>query len=196
MSTAMLKPKTAEPEVPDFAIAQTRWTEVRDKDREMIEHREGIKLALTFAKGGVGRQTPQNLRDQAEPFLALAKRRPRQLADQLDDLIDEIEDFAPKLGVEHELYQAARWRETNRLAGELQPRHRAAVKGMAKALEALSLAMTDEIEIRAELARKAPERESAKLPDCSSGLLVGTLADWNSAASEWARTVRKLKILE
>ena len=196
MPSTMLKQKIAEPPVPDFETVRARWTEFRDKDRDLIARHEGIKLALTFAKGGVDDRAPQHLRDKAEPYLALAKRRPRVLANQLEDVVDEIEDFKPKLGVEHELWQAARRRETNRLAGEMQPRHRAAVKAMAKALEALSVAMTDETEIRAELARVAPERESAKLPNCSDGLRVGTLADWNSPASEWARNVRKLKILE
>ena len=139
MPSTMLKQKTAEPPVPDFETARARWTEFRDKDRDLTDRHEGVKLALTFAKGGVGNLTPQHLRDKAEPYLKLAKRRPRMLAAQLDDLLDEIEDFKPKLGVEHELYQAARRRETNRLAGELQPRHRAAIKAMAKALESLSL---------------------------------------------------------
>ena len=107
-----------------------------------------------------------------------------------------IEESTPEYHRGCELWAAACRRETTLIASALQPRHRRAVKKMAKALEALSIAMTEEHETRAELHRTAPERESAHLPDCSHDLNIGTLADWNSPASGWARRMRKLTILE
>ena len=191
-----LAKKTTEPAVSEFEAAEARWKEFRDKDRELIEREEGLKLALaSSSSSGIDDRMPQHLRDRAEQ-IAQGVRRPQELNALLERVHDEIADFKPKLSEEYETYQAARRRETNRLAGELQPRHRSAVKAMAKALEALSLAMTEEIDTRAELVRVAPEHLSSKLPDCSTGLLVGTLADWNSPASEWARAMRKLTILE
>ena len=196
MPSTMLKPQTAEPAVSDFETAKARWKKIAGKRREMLARHEGMAAALSLTSGESTRNVAQSVRDQAAPYLDLAGRRRRKLIGQIEDLVEEIEEFTRKNQDENEIWQAARRRETSRLAGELQPRHRAAVKAMAKALEALSLAMSDEIEVRADLARVAPERDSAKLPDCSTGLAIGTLADWRSPASEWARNVRKLKILE
>ena len=192
----MLKTKSRlDPAEPDFVAAQGRWNEIRATDRELMARHEAMRLALLFtANQDISRVSKDQL-DKAQPYMNLANRRPEKLQDDLGDVADEIAVFKPKLGVEHELWQAARRRETNRLAGELQPRHQAAVKGIAKALETLSLAIEQETTTRKELARVAPERESALLPNCSDDLVVGTLADFNSPASAWAKRMRRLKIL-
>ncbi len=195
MSKTMLKPKTAEPPVPDFAAAKARWTEVDTEFRNMIERQEAMRLAISFTSGQSTKQVPQHLFDKAKPFMRLGRRRREKLIDQLADLEDEIDDSRPKVQIERELWAAARRRETNRLAGELQPRHRAAVLAIAKAVEALSRAMTEETDIRAELARTAPEPSSAYLPNCIEELVIGTFVDWHSPASAWARRMRKLNIL-
>ena len=193
MLSTKTKPKTA---VPDFATAKARWAEIDAKHRDLIERRDGIQLALSFSKSGLDKRTPEALVAKARPFLDQARGRPRTLARQLTKLEDEIEDLTTKVQVELELWQAARRQETGRIARDLQPRHRAAIKEIAKAVEALSRAMTEELDTRAELARTAPEQTSAYLPNCIGGLVIGTLVDWNSPASEWARAMRELKILE
>ncbi len=195
MLATKTKPK-AESAVPDFQTAKARWAEVDAKHREMIERLEGMKLAVSFAKSGIAKRTPQTLRDQADPYMKLATGRPDKMASQYNDLVEDIADFTPKLQVERELWQTACRGETGRIARDLQPRHRAAVKRIAKAMEALSLAMADEMDIHAELARTAPEPSSAYLPNCVAELTIGTLADWNSPASHWARRMREIRILE
>ena len=194
MLKTMTKPE-AETAMSDFDAAEARWKEVRDKDRELTERHEAMRLALSLTFDGSGKRAPEHLREKAKPFLKLAAKRRGKLTDQIADVEDEIDDFKPKLMVENELWQAARRRETNRLAGDLQPRHKVAVKSIATALEALSIAIEEETTTRAALARVAPEPESALLPNCSHDLLVGTLTDWNSPASAWARRMRKLQIL-
>ena len=196
MLSTKTKPKPAEHAVPDFEAAKARWAEIDVKRRKLLEQSDGIRLAQNYARSGVDKRVPEAIRAKADPYLKLAKRSPQKMAQQLEDVLYAIEDFDPKFQVERDLYQAACQRETSRVALDLQPRHRAAVKEIVKAIEALSRAMTDEIETRAELARTAPDTSSAYLPNCVAGLTIGTLADWNSQASEWARRMRRIGVLE
>ena len=154
-----------------------------------------MELALNLMSENAISRAPQHPRDRAKPFLKLASKRRPKLFDQLAEVEVAIEESNPIYHAECEAWAATCRRETTRIARELQRPHKRAVKAIAKAVEALSLAIADEIEIRAELSRTAPEPESAHLPDCSTDLRVGTLVDWNSAASAWARKMRKLEIL-
>lgn len=185
----------AESSEPDFFPAQARWNEVRDRDRELMERHEAMRAALSITSGYDVKNVSEGTFAKAQPYLKLGQRRREKLIDQLADIADEIADFKPKLMVESELWQAARRRETAVIAGKMQPAHKAAITAIAKALEALSIAIEEETATRKELARVAPERESSLLPNCSDDLMVGTLADWNSPASAWARRMRKLNIL-
>ncbi len=195
VAMTMTKPKP-EPAAPSFETAAARWREIDAKHRALLDRREGMALAQSLTFNGDNTRTPQHLRDKAKPYLKLASRRPLKLDEQRADIADEIDEFTPVYQAAHENWQAARRRETNRLASEIQPRHQEAVSAIAKALEALSVAIDDEIATRTELAQVgAPEHESALLPDCSGDLLVGSLADWNSPASAWAREMRKIGIL-
>ncbi len=116
----------------------------------------------------------------------------------IDDLLDEIEESAPAYCEEAEVWRGAQQREVNRAACLLQPRQRAAVKAMAKAVEDLSSAIAEERDCHAELRRLAPFSPlgSPNLPDLSSDLQIGTLADFQGIAWTWARRLRQLKILE
>jgi hypothetical protein len=78
----------------------------------------------------------------------------------------------------------------------LQPKHRAAVKQLAAAVEALSAAITAEREVRDEMqASGLAANGSGYLSDCSSQLGTGTLDEWSSRASAWARDMRRLGVL-
>lgn len=197
--STMLKPKTAKPAEPvlsEFQIAKARWAEIDGKFRELIERQEGINLAVSLARSPDEKRVPQNLRDRAAPFMKLAQGRKSKLTRVLEALEDEIADLTPTRAEESELWQAARRHETSRIARELQPRHRAAAKKIASAVESLSRAMAEEMEVRAELRRTAPELESSYLPDCSAGLELGLVSDWGSPVALWAQSMRKLGILD
>ena len=189
------KPKPAAESASEFDTAKARWTEVTAKHRELLDRAETMKLALQLTNQPAVGRAPQHLRDRAKPFLKLAAKRRPNLFDQLAEVELAIEESNPAYHREREAWAATCRRETTRIARELQRPHKRAVKAMAKAVEALSLAIVDEIETRAELARTAPECESSHLPDCTYDLKIGTLADFNSAASTWARRMRKLEIL-
>ena len=114
--TTMLKPKTAkatEPPLSEFEIAKARWTEIDGKHKALVEREEGIKLAMSFARSAPQERTPKHIRDKAEPFMELARRRPKKLLAQLEDVLIEIEDFGPKHSDELEIWQEARRRETS-----------------------------------------------------------------------------------
>ena len=197
--TSVMKRKAAEPAEPvlsEYQTAKARWAEIDGKFRELVEREEGIKLAVSLAKSPDEKRVPQHLRDRAAPFMKLAQGRMFKRTRVLEALEDEILELAPKRAEESELWQQARRAETSRIALELQPRHRAAVKKIAALIENLSRAMEVESDVRAELARTAPEPESGYLPNCIGGLNFGMLSEWGSPASQWAQGMRQLKILE
>ena len=191
-----LAKKSTEPAVSEFEAAEARWKECRDKDRDLIEREEGLKLALTSSSSsGIDNRTPQHLRDRAEQIVQ-GVRRPQELNSLLEHVHDEIADFKPKLGAENEAWQGAQQRETNRFGALLQPRHREAVVSIGAALEALSQAILSERQVRAELVRLAPLPTSANLPDLSSTLQVGCLGDWDSPAWNWRRRCHQIGVFK
>ncbi len=194
VAMTMTKPKTKST-MPDFEAAKARWAEVDAKRSALVERHDGMELALNYARNGVDKRVPKEIRAKAGPHNNLANRNPQKLAGEIDDVAYEIADSNAEYGAERERWQAASRDETARIAQELQPRHRAAVQKIAGALEDLSRAMEAETGVRAELTRTAPEATSAYLPDCSSFLNFASLAVWQTPASQWARHMRKMEIL-
>lgn len=197
MSKTTLKLKTAESGAPDFETAKARFEKASaefDAKREAVEN---TKSALYWSKTSDGDRASiaPAIRERVARAYPNGVPRRAKLVRQAEDAAEALEDATPGFEVERELYAAAARRETAKIAQELQPRHRTAVQAIAKALEALSLAMAEETDIRVELAREAPEGKSAYLPNCSAYLSFGSLADWNSPASQWARKMRELKII-
>lgn len=198
MSKTTLKLKTAEAGAPDFATAKARYDKALAEYEAKREAVENARAALLW----------ENTADSDRPSLAPAIRerakaaypkflpRRSKIIHEAESAADTFADAEPAYQVERELYLAAARRETARIAQELQPRHRTAVRAIATALEALSRALEAEGEVRAELAATAPESSSAYLPDCSSFLAFGSLVPWDSPASVWARHMRHLKILD
>jgi hypothetical protein len=184
------------PKLSPYETACQRWRGFDAKRKELIERIDGMRLAYSFARSEDMTQVPAHLVEKAKPFMIEARRRPARLVENISELEDERAEQASVIQAERELHQAAQRAETNRIANELQPRHKAAVKAMAAAMEKLSQAIADEREVREELKKSAPLPNSAKLPDLFSDLLVGTLADWGSPMWKWAKKVRDLGALK
>ena len=72
----------------------------------------------------------------------------------------EIEDSAKAFQAERDAFNEAVRTESNRIATELAPTHKAAVRRIATAIEELSRAVTAERAVREEFARLAPEQTS------------------------------------
>jgi hypothetical protein len=85
-------------------------------------------------------------------------------------------------------------RETSRVAVTLQPRQRAAVRKIAAAVEALSLAMAEERAVHVELARTAPNPTSAYLPACSPRL--SGVEQYGGELFAWRARVLEIGILD
>ena len=194
----MLKPKSkTEPEVEsiEFEAARARWAEINDQHREMVQRLDAMGIAKSWAGAPNADNMPQRLREKAHPFLKVAGKRPAKFAEQIADLQDEIAAFQPAYIAASEEWAGAMQAETDRIAVELQPRHRAAVQAVAKALESLSQAVADEIECHAELRRLAPLAASANMPDMAAHFLDICLSERGSRAWYWAKRARDLKII-
>lgn len=198
MSAVKLKPDSPLDDVPDnFAAASIRWRAIDGARRALIKRRESLRMALNLAALGDDADSERAAiaREQAGEFLPLAKSFPRRVEVELEETDFKLAEGAVEHRRQRELFQAACDGETTRVAVALQPRHRAAVEGIAKAVEKLSEAIADERDVRDKLARTAPQASSPLLPDASSDLRIGTLAEWATPASQWARRMRAIGIL-
>ena len=181
----------------EFLEAKARWTEISAKHQELVEKRDALGLALSLAASPENaRRVSDAVRQFAHPYKKLAERRRSKAIAEREDTVYALDEMTPAHSAEAEIWAAVRQRETNRLGCLLQPRHRAAVKAMAAAMEALSRATADECDVRDELRRLAPLPISPNLPDLSSDLCLGQMADWGGVAWTWARRLRTLGILE
>ena len=203
----MLKPKrktdenTVDAMAPssEFIEARKRWAEISAKHSELTERHDGLETAASLARNPQdARRVSEATKAKAFPYKKLAQKRGGKVIGMIDDLLDEIEESAPAYFAEAEDWRLAQQREVNRVACLLQPRQRQAVKAMVHAVEALSQAIADERAVRDDLRRLAPfsQTGSPNLPDLSSDLEVGCLSDWGGIASNWAKRLRKLGILE
>jgi hypothetical protein len=120
-----------------------------------------------------------------------------RIRDGLDRVEGDLAELAGNLGAERQLWDHARNLEAEAVARALQPRHREAVKAIGKALEVLSAAIGAERAARDAFASAGiPETsESLLLPDCSTALMVGSLDDYGSIASQWNRRMLGLGVL-
>jgi hypothetical protein len=168
--------------------------------RNLLARREALSIGLALARNQRDAESDRTAaaRHIAGDCYPLARRRPDKVAAELREIDDELELLEPDLRRERELYEADRQRRANLKAIALQPRHRAAVVKIGKALELLSMALQEESDVRSEFAAGMSNdlAMNPHLLDASTELAaVGSLADWNSGASQWARRMQKIGIL-
>jgi hypothetical protein len=173
------------PENSDFEAAKARWAEVSAARRALKARLDGAKAALALA------ENPPSKGDIISPVLA--ERARAYLADRLPNaellrheilvLEDQLAQAATSYAIESTAWRMALEAEAARRAEALKPRHKAAVRKIAAAVEALSAAVEGEREIRRELG----EVGSAALAD--AGREFGSLHEYNSTLSSWNRHV-------
>ena len=139
---------------------------------------------------------PETLRARAEAFAERADNDADGLAAEALAMEREAAAMGPAVVAAKATFDAAARRETTRIALGLQPRHEAAAKKVIRAVERLSAATSEERAVRRELERTAPVATSPFLPDLTTVLGCGTIAEYGSPAWQFARMVRQLRILE
>ena len=135
----MAKALKSEPVAPsassvEFEAARERWSELSAKHAKLSGTIEGMRAARSL----VGYDVPEVLKEQVAPYAQLARQRPPKLNEMIADAESDRAEFLPQYFAGKEEFDAACSRETNRISLALQPRHRAAVKAMATAVEMLS----------------------------------------------------------
>ncbi|MFZ2652022.1 MAG: hypothetical protein WA210_18140 [Burkholderiaceae bacterium] len=183
------KPEPAS--VSDYDKAKMRWTEVSSA-RNAVAHnirRRHLAQSIAFYNEASQDRTARVREIAGADYIRLATRRPEEFARETRELEFQFEESAAAFAAEVDAWNSARRTESNRIARELQPSHRNAVKEIAAALESLSRAIGSERAVRAEFARLAPEPVSALLPGMSP--TIGTLGEWASQPAQWSRSARK-----
>jgi hypothetical protein len=183
----------------EYEAARRRWTDFQARREAARTKVQGLEAAVQLADHRTAQPNApasELLSRRAAEALQGATPSPRRLLQLLDDAREAAEVVETEVAAEHRTWEAARRTEHERIAIGLQPRHRAAVLAIAKAVEALSAATSAERAVRDELAATglAP-LGSGFLPDCSSALQVGTLDEWSSRASAWARDMHRIGVL-
>jgi hypothetical protein len=195
----MIKRQKSDPPLLEFEVGRARWRSIDADWKALLGKRDAMRVALSLARNPPDAEGDRGdvARRIAGEYAALVRKRPDHVARDLADLDYEIQLQQVNVIREREIWDACRWREANRLAIARQPRQRAAVEKTGKALELLSIAIAEECAIREEYSRASPEAISAFLPDCSFELAsVGSLADWGSGASVWARRMKGLGLIQ
>lgn len=175
-----------------FEAARRRYEQRTLPYLTMLEEERALAIAISLAANYQDADADRcaAARVIAAKYRKIAERQPEEARRRLEQIRYDIEEAAPQYRAEVDAWNAAKRDETNRIARELVPAHRAAVEAIGKAFEELSQAIESERTVRAELVRRAPEPASALLPDASPA--IGVLAEWDSAPSTWARKIRNL----
>ena len=188
------------PDLPeDMDMAEA--AEIIARNNQLLADLDSLETAISLAANPADAENPhsvpQTIHDKAKKFKQLAERRPDVARQQLTELRYEIEDHLPFYyrAIEARLHH--RRREADTIARELQPRQRAAVKKIAKALEALSIALIEEADVRHEFRQRSPHPDSAYLPDCTREIaMIGAVGEYGAPAQRWACRMRELGVLK
>jgi hypothetical protein len=186
----------AAPTPSPFDQARARWRAASARRRALLAQLDGCRAALDLALNPRGdKEAPASLviAETVRRFLDGRTLSTRQLERELERLEDEVAAGAAEHHAEAEAWRGALSAEAARKVAELTPRHRAAVLKIAKAVEALSVAVEAERAVRRELA-ESELGAHASLPDGSHEF--GSLHDYNSLLSAWSRRVRTLGLID
>lgn len=181
----------------DFSAAKARWTAIKSRHDELTNLIQGLEVALGYAARPTDwDRVPANLKKLAEPHMEAATRKPDRVRAQLRDAVEAEQDLRPELHAEWTAFEAAKQRETSKIALELQPRQRQIIlQRLIPAVEQISDALIALADLQKELQGRAPNASSMYLPDVSF-LLPGRLDDWSSPASQWRRQLKKMGIIQ
>jgi hypothetical protein len=178
-----LRAVSSEVKPSEFELARRRWEKVTAERRALKDRLDGCKAAVVLAehKPGRGEYLSPLIEDRARRYLDGRLPNRELLARQVVELEDELAQAAERYGREA---------EAHRRAEALRPKHKAAVRRIAKAVEELSAAVEQEREVRRELG----ELGSTALVD--AGCEFGVLSEYGSALSSWNRRLLQAGVLD
>jgi hypothetical protein len=188
----------AEQPANDFETARRRFDEFKARREQARLQAEGLQAALQLADTRqASADAPVNLVLNRQAAIALqgGTLSPRQIRRELEEVQETVDALTEQAPAEFQAWELARRAEADRIALELQPAHRAAALAIARAVEQLSAAIIAERQVRAEFAAFGLEPESGYLPDASSRLRAGTLAEFESNVSAWRRDMLRLGVI-
>lgn len=198
MNATMLRPLPQEP-VPALATAHDAYQQVRMTRREWIREADRRRLGINLSRMPAEKPSARitTVESEAGEYLVLARRNPRKAEAELNLLLDKIDDIEPAYTTAKVAYDAACSIESRRIAEELLPRHRHAVRVVNELLEKLFVALKAEVEVRDEFQRTSPTPwPSQLLPDMSSTFKRALWLDHrDSNAAIWQREARSKGLL-
>jgi hypothetical protein len=195
ISALAVKPDPPAPDVAaEYAAAETAWREINAKLRELRIELERRRLAQHFAQYAEVAERSKDLAATVADLITATQRSPLKAASDIEALEFDFAVLRPQYTAAHEAYTVARNAMATQLAMSFRERHLDATKQIVAAIDALSVALQVERDIRAEFSAVSPEPTSIHLPDVSRDLSQMDLSRWDSVASVWARRVRNFGV--
>ncbi|MET4041757.1 hypothetical protein ABIC03_003448 [Bradyrhizobium sp. RT6a] len=168
----------------DLDLEVAALEQVTQRFNELIAMRDGIKLAIAIKRHGKNRDAGPDAYAGAEQYSGLARNERRAIV-QIDQAEDQLEEIWPHLDAARERVRICRDRRALEVAATYQPRHKKAVREIAKALETLSKAVAAEQQIHIDFLAEMPGVDY--LPNFGGAWRSALLGLPNSLGSEWIR---------
>jgi hypothetical protein len=194
-SALAMKPDPPAPDVAaEFAAAESAWREISAKKHELCSDLERRRLARNLAALSNIPERSKDLAASVSGLIAASQRSPLKAASDIEALEFDFAALQPRYVAAHEAFLVARTALSVQIAMTYRDRHMAATKEIVAAIDALSVALQAERDIRAEFSAVSPEPTSIHLPDISRDLSQMDLSRWDSIAAVWARRVRNFGV--
>jgi hypothetical protein len=178
----------------DYASAAAAWHPINTEMRALRKSIENLHLAISFGASSEIPERSAHLATNIEGLITACRRSPLRAASDLEALNFELAELQPKYIAAHEAYKIAQGALAAKIALTYRDRHMAATHAVVAAVEALSLSLQAERDVRADFAAVSPEPTSCLLPDVTSDLSEMDLSRWDSRASIWARRIRNFGV--
>lgn len=179
----------------EYHAAAAAWRDINSKMRALRETIDKRRLAANFAACTEIPERSKHLARGIEDLVIASSRSPLRAASDIEGLEFDLAELQPAHVAAHDAYIVARGAMAAQIALTFRERHLAATQDIVAAVDALSLAIQAERNVRADFAAVSPEPHSCALPNIADDLGEMDLSRWDSQASIWARKMRNFGVV-
>lgn len=195
-ATATIAAEAPAPDIPaQYEAAAMAWREIDAKMKDLRGEIERRRLARNLSSFTEIPERARNVAATVTSLITASSRSPLRAASDIEGLEFDLAELQPAHVAAHDAFVVARSAMAAHVAMSFRERHLEATKNIISAIEALSVALEEERDVRAAYARQSPEPTSHLLPDITADLREMDLTRWDSTASVWARRIRNFGVV-
>lgn len=195
-ATATIAAEAPAPDIPaQYGAAATAWREIDAKMKDLRGEIERRRLAINLSSFTEIPERARHVAATVTSLITASSRSPLRAASDIEGLEFDLAELQPAHVAAHDEFVVARSAMAAHVAMSFRERHLEATKNIISAIEALSVALEEERDVRAAYARQSPEPTSHLLPDITADLREMDLTRWDSTVSVWARQIRNFGVV-